>query len=221
MKRRIYFSRKVVAIVLILAMLVTQSAVVFAETAGSDATTGTQQTEEPTKESQPSTEDEEVKDPTQEPTELKEEETKESTQEDETTGVVELEYIFIETPKLISPETQNVVVSLKNGGDDITDMTLISEDESGEESEWKTKKDEEGKFKFTKSFTADDKGIYTFTKLIYEIGTESYEIELSDLNFEPKFGVDKDYITGEEIGAVDGITATVDSFSKTKATNEI
>ncbi len=104
-----------------------------------------------------------------------------------------LNYFYIETTKVETPATQNIVVSFNENANDISDVKLQYSKNNGELKLWESAKSEDGAFLFTKSFTSEDKGSYKVSAVTFVQDGTAKIIKLKDADKEAYFGVDMDY----------------------------
>ena len=106
---------------------------------------------------------------------------------------IQLNYIYVESPKVTTPGEQNIVVSFIDDAD-IEDASLMYQKDGGKIQIWENSEMSDNSFLFNKSFSSEDKGIYEILKISYKQDGEAREINLDEINGETVFGVDKDYI---------------------------
>ena len=106
---------------------------------------------------------------------------------------IQLNYIYVESPKVTTPGEQNIVVSLGEPSDEIENVKLNYQKDNGETESWKSSDSAEGAFLFTKDFTDADNGIYDIVSISFDLNGELHEILLKEMGHEAHFGVNEEY----------------------------
>lgn len=123
----------------------------------------------------------------------------------ENTGA--LNYISVELPYLEAPAEQNIVISFGDGTQEITDAKVTYVDEASNEHVISLFKKEGELFQFSKTFSTDEKGVYTLKSFIYTLNGVESVIGLQDIGINAMFGVNETYPGYEEAVAEDAIDA--------------
>ena len=106
---------------------------------------------------------------------------------------IQLNYIYVESPKVTTPGEQNIVVSLGDASDEITNVKLNYQKDNGEIKSWDSSDSADGAFLFSSGFTDADSGIYDIVSVSFEVNGKSQEIILNEMGHEAHFGVNEDY----------------------------
>ena len=151
-------------------------------------TTETESTETETAETETeeSTETETTETETEEPTETE-------TAETETVQAAELNYMMVESPYVETPGTQNVVLSLGTGYEQLSDIVLNYKNlTTGKAYQTKAAGIEEDMIRFTMDFSENGQaGEYQITSVQFTQEKTKQEILLSDLGMDVRFGVNE------------------------------
>ena len=151
-------------------------------------TTETEPTETETAETETeeSTETETTETETEEPTETE-------TAETETVQAAELNYMMVESPYVETPGTQNVVLSLGTGDEQLSDIVLNYKNlTTGKAYQTKAAGIEEDMIRFTMDFSENGQaGEYQITSVQFTQEKTKQEILLSDLGMDVRFGVNE------------------------------
>ena len=152
--------------------------------------TETTETGEPTETETGTTETEE---PTETGTTETEEPTETETAETETVQAAELNYMMVESPYVETPGTQNVVLSLGTGDEQLSDIVLNYKNlTTGKAYQTKTAGIEEDMIRFTMDFSENGQaGEYQITSVQFTQEKTKQEILLSDLGMDVRFGVNE------------------------------
>lgn len=162
--------------------------------------TGAVETEEPaetetTKTESTETETETAETETEEPaeTETVETESTETETETETVQAAEMNYMMVESPYVETPGTQNVVLSLGTGNEQISDVILNYQNlTTGKTYQVKAAGREEDMIRFTMDFSENGQaGEYQITSVQFTQEKTKQEILLSDLGMDVRFGVNE------------------------------
>ena len=106
---------------------------------------------------------------------------------------IQLNYIYVESPKVTTPGEQNIVVSLGGNFDDIENVKLNYQKDNGKTKSWKSSDSAEGAFLFTKDFKDTDTGVYDIVSVSFEVNGATKEIVLKEMGHEAHFGVNEEY----------------------------
>ncbi len=104
-----------------------------------------------------------------------------------------LSYFYIETTKVETSGTQNIVVSFADNAGDVSDVKLQYSKDKGDRQLWESTKNDDGAFLFTKDFDSADKGSYKVLAVTFVQDGTPKIIKLKDAEKEAYFGVDMDY----------------------------
>ena len=151
------------------------------------------------------------------------------TETEENTGGT-LNYAYVESPYLETPNTQNIVVSWGDGTEEISDIRIIVSSEDGASEEWECIQSKDDSYLFSKEYTdSTEQATYQVTSFKYAQDGEQHEISMLDLNAKVEFGVNKayedyrEYITPLDI-ETEGIemsVVTIDENGQAKAQESI
>ena len=111
---------------------------------------------------------------------------------------IQLNYIYVESPKVTTPGEQNIVVSLGDASDEITNVKLNYQKDNGEIEFWDSDDSVEGVFLFTKEFDETESGIYEVVSISYEVNRDIKEIKLNEIGQDVHFGVNIDVESASE-----------------------
>lgn len=121
----------------------------------------------------------------------------ESDSEKETSDIevsdINMNYFYVESPYMESDALQNVVVSLGDGTEDISDMYLKYHDMDGEEFEWTCDSKNGELYLFSRHFGEQEKGVYQFQTLTYLENDVEKTIDLEAAGIDAWFGVEQKY----------------------------
>lgn len=117
-----------------------------------------------------------------------------------------LHYVYVESPYLEAPATQNIVVSWGDGTETIQDMCITVVRDDGVQEEWANSKREENAYLFSKEFpNAEEKHTYEVLNVKYAANGKEEILQLSELNAAVEFGVNKKYEDyGENVIPLEG-----------------
>lgn len=118
-----------------------------------------------------------------------------------------INYVSIELPYLEAPAEQNIVISFGDGTQEITDAKVTYVDEASNEHVISLFKKEGELFQFSKTFSMDEKGVYTLKSFIYTLNGVESVIGLQDIGINAMFGVNETYPGYEEAVAEEAIDA--------------
>ena len=104
-----------------------------------------------------------------------------------------LNYIYVESPYLETPNTQNLVVSWGNGDENIAELSLLYQKDGGAIQEWKSSSTEGNLYLFSQEFISEEStGSYKILSIkLAGNGVEEYSLE--SLNAVAEFGVNVEY----------------------------
>lgn len=121
-----------------------------------------------------------------------------------------MEYFLVDNPVLSSGEVENFVLSLNNA-EGYSDFKLTIQKEDGTTFDLESSEQVDNLLKFSRVFTEEEKGQYSVTTLHYVYNGQSYYLNLSDLEMDVKFGVDREY---------DGYDATLPDLTEDSISSE-
>mgnify|MGYP004673122299 CR=1 FL=1 len=167
----------------------TETGAVETEEPAETETTKTESTETETAETE--TAETETEEPAE--TETVETESTETETETETVQAAEMNYMMVESPYVETPGTQNVVLSLGTGNEQISDAILNYQNlTTGKTYQVKAAGKEEDMIRFTMDFSENGQaGEYQITSVQFTQEKTKQEILLSDLGMDVKFGVNE------------------------------
>ena len=156
----------------------------------SETETGVMETEETADTETAETETEEPAETETIETESTETETETET---ETVQAAEMNYMMVESPYVETPGTQNVVLSLGTGNEQLSDIVLNYQNlTTGKTYQVKAAGTEEDMIRFTMDFSENGQaGEYQITSVQFTQEKTKQEILLSDLGMDVKFGVNE------------------------------
>lgn len=108
-----------------------------------------------------------------------------------------LEYFLVDNPTLTSGSAENFVLSM-NDANGYSDFSITVQKTDGTTFDLEASEQVDKLVKFTKDFSAADKGEYSVTTLHYSYNGEKYYLNFSDLGMDVKFGVDQEYAGYDE-----------------------
>ena len=103
-----------------------------------------------------------------------------------------MEYFLVDNPTLTSGSAENFVLSM-NDANGYSDFSITVQKKDGTTLDLEASEQVDKLVKFTKDFSAADKGEYSVTTLHYSYNGEKYYLNFSDLGMDVKFGVDQEY----------------------------
>ena len=121
-----------------------------------------------------------------------------------------LEYFLVDNPVLSNGETENYVLSLNNA-EGYSDFRLTIKKEDGTSFDLESTEQVDNLVKFSRVFSAEEKGQYSVTTLHYVYNGQAYYLNFSDLEMDVKFGVDQEY---------DGYDATLPDLTEDSISSE-
>lgn len=108
-----------------------------------------------------------------------------------------MEYFLVDNPILTSGSAENFVLSM-NDANGYSDFSITVQKTDGTTFDLEASEQVDKLVKFTKDFSAADKGEYSVTTLHYSYNGEKYYLNFSDLGMDVKFGVDQEYAGYDE-----------------------
>lgn len=169
----------------------TETGAVETEEPAETETTKTESTETETAETE--TAETETEEPAETETIETESTETETETETETVQVAEMNYMMVESPYVETPGTQNVVLSLGTGNEQISDVILNYQNlTTGKTYQIKAAGREEDMIRFTMDFSENGQaGEYQITSVQFTQEKTKQEILLSDLGMDVRFGVNE------------------------------
>ena len=112
-------------------------------------------------------------------------------------------YFLVESPFIQAPATQKFVFSFGDGTQNISSMSLFFQRDNGVEQQISLITKQSNLYVFEHNFNNADIGTYKVTKIQYTLDNQIYEIVLSDMQIDARFGVNMQYDGyGESEGVV-------------------
>lgn len=108
-----------------------------------------------------------------------------------------MEYFLVDNPTLTSGSAENFVLSM-NDANGYSDFSITVQKTDGTTFDLEASEQVDKLVKFTKDFSAADKGEHSVTTLHYSYNGEKYYLNFSDLGMDVKFGVDQEYAGYDE-----------------------
>ena len=102
-------------------------------------------------------------------------------------------YFYVGSPYLETPDESEFVVSFGDGSEDVSRMNLIIEGHGDSIIEIENINRVGQLFHFKRLFTDEESGVYKVTEIRYFIDNQEYQIILSDLGIDALFGVNEEY----------------------------
>ncbi len=169
----------------------TETGAVETEEPAETETTKTESTETETAETE--TAETETEEPAETETIETESTETETETETETVQAAEMNYMMVESPYVETPGTQNVVLSLGTGNEQLSDIVLNYQNlTTGKTYQVKAAGTEEDMIRFTMDFSENGQaGEYQITSVQFTQEKTKQEILLSDLGMDVKFGVNE------------------------------
>lgn len=169
----------------------TETGAVETEEPAETETTKTESTETETAETE--TAETETEEPAETETIETESTETETETETETVQAAEMNYMMVESPYVETPGTQNVVLSLGTGNDQLSDIVLNYQNlTTGKTYQIKAAGREEDMIRFTMDFSENGQaGEYQITSVQFTQEKTKQEILLSDLGMDVRFGVNE------------------------------
>lgn len=138
-----------------------------------------------------------------------------------------LNYMYVESPYLETPETQNIVVSWGDGTEAISNMRITVEKEDGSTEEWQCSRQAEQLYLFSKDYAGNEQSTYKVVDIKFVEQDTEQTFALADLEAEAQFGVNKEYDGIDELKPVDegesveASVVTIEENGETKAQADI
>ena len=169
----------------------TETGAVETEEPAETETTKTESTETETAETE--TAETETEEPAETETIETESTETETETETETVQAAEMNYMMVESPYVETPGTQNVVLSLGTGNEQLSDIVLNYQNlATGKTYQVKAAGTEEDMIRFTMDFSENGQaGEYQITSVQFTQEKTKQEILLSDLGMDVRFGVNE------------------------------
>lgn len=108
-----------------------------------------------------------------------------------------MEYFLVDSPAVDNSVTENFVLSLNNT-EGYSDFRITVKKSNGSTFDLESSEQVDNLVKFSRVFSAEEKGDYTVTSLHYSLNGEKYYLNFSDLGMNVKFGVDQEYTGYDE-----------------------
>ena len=135
------------------------------------------------------------------------EEEQEETEQEVQTEENSMNYVYVESPYLETPDTQRVAVSWGDGSENIEQMLLHVQKDDGSQDEWTVSRSEGKLYLFEKVYEDEQQsGTYEVTSISVTEDGETTDYTLKDLGMEAKFGVNQEYDGIDELRPLDEST---------------
>lgn len=108
-----------------------------------------------------------------------------------------MEYFLVDSPVVEKSETENFVLSLNNV-EGYADFSITVKKSDGSTFDLESNEQVDNLVKFSRVFSAEEKGEYLVASLHYSLNGEKYYLNFSDLGMNVKFGVDQEYTGYDE-----------------------
>lgn len=108
-----------------------------------------------------------------------------------------MEYFLVDSPVVDNSVTENFVLSLNNT-EGYSDFRITVKKSDGSTFDLESNEQVDNLVKFSRVFSAEEKGEYLVTSLHYSLNGEKYYLNFSDLGMNVKFGVDQEYTGYDE-----------------------
>ena len=108
-----------------------------------------------------------------------------------------MEYFLVDSPVVDNSVTENFVLSLNNT-EGYSDFRITVKKSDGSTFDLESNEQADNLVKFSRVFSAEEKGEYLVTSLHYSLNGEKYYLNFSDLGMNVKFGVDQEYTGYDE-----------------------
>ena len=115
------------------------------------------------------------------------------TEETEKSTDAKINYLYVESPYLETPAQENIVLSIGDGTQNVSNVRLIYSDENGINEEWGCSEQKEETFLFEKSFENSEQNSYQIVSVKYNENGEEKEENLASIGIDAWFGVNKTY----------------------------
>ena len=103
-----------------------------------------------------------------------------------------MEYFLVDSPVVDNSVTENFVLSLNNV-EGYSEFSITVKKSDGSTFDLESNEQVDKLVKFSRVFSAEEKGEYLVTSLHYSLNGEKYYLNFSDLGMNVKFGVDQEY----------------------------
>ena len=108
-----------------------------------------------------------------------------------------MEYFLVDSPVVDNSVTENFVLSLNNT-EGYSDFRITVKKSDGSTFDLESNEQVDNLVKFSRVFSAEEKGEYLVASLHYSLNGEKYYLNFSDLGMNVKFGVDQEYTGYDE-----------------------
>ena len=108
-----------------------------------------------------------------------------------------MEYFLVDSPVVESSNAENFVLSLNNA-EGYSDFSVTVKKSDGSTFDLESNEQVDNLVKFSRVFSAEEKGEYLVASLHYSLNGEKYYLNFSDLGMKVKFGVDQEYTGYDE-----------------------
>lgn len=108
-----------------------------------------------------------------------------------------MEYFLVDSPVVDDSVTENFVLSLNNT-EGYSDFSITVKKSDGSTFDLESNEQVDNLVKFSRAFSAEEKGEYLVASLHYSLNGEMYYLNFSDLGMNVKFGVDQEYTGYDE-----------------------
>lgn len=108
-----------------------------------------------------------------------------------------MEYFLVDSPVVDNSVTENFVLSLNNT-EGYSDFSITVKKSDGSTFDLESNEQVDNLVKFSRMFSAEEKGEYLVASLHYSLNGEKYYLNFGDLGMNVKFGVDQEYTGYDE-----------------------
>lgn len=108
-----------------------------------------------------------------------------------------MEYFLVDSPVVDNSVAENFVLSLNNT-EGYSDFSITIKSSDGSTFDLESNEQVDNLVKFSRVFSAEEKGEYLVVSLHYSLKGEKYYLNFSDLGMNVKFGVDQEYTGYDE-----------------------
>ena len=108
-----------------------------------------------------------------------------------------MEYFLVDSPVVENSTAENFVLSLNNT-EGYSDFSITVKKSDGSTFDLESNEQVDNLVKFSRVFSAEEKGEYLVASLHYSLNGEKYYLNFSDLGMNVKFGVDQEYTGYDE-----------------------
>ena len=108
-----------------------------------------------------------------------------------------MEYFLVDSPAVDNSVTENFVLSLNNA-EGYSDFSITVKKGDGSTFDLESNEQVDNLVKFSRVFSAEEKGEYLVASLHYSLNGEKYYLNFGDLGMNVKFGVDQEYTGYDE-----------------------